>query len=161
MGTRCGDIDPAIVNFIMEKENLSTSQINDIMNKKSGVLGISKVSSDFRDVETEASKGNENAIIALETYYKKVKKYIGAYMAEMGNVDAIVFTAGLGENSSSARLEICSNMEGIGIEMDAKENDMRGEEKIVSKPSSKIKVLVIPSNEELMIARDTLEIIKG
>ncbi len=161
MGTRCGDIDPAIVNFIMEKENLSTSQINDIMNKKSGVLGISKVSSDFRDVETEASKGNENAIIALETYYKKVKKYIGAYMAEMGNVDAIVFTAGLGENSSSARLEICSNMEGIGIEMDAKENDMRGEEKIVSKPSSKIKVLVIPTNEELMIARDTLEIIKG
>ncbi len=161
MGTRCGDIDPAIVNFIMEKENLTTSQINDIMNKKSGVLGISKVSSDFRDVEKEAAKGNENAMIALETYYKKVKKYIGAYMAEMGNVDAIVFTAGLGENSSSARLAICGGMEGIGIEMDEKENDMRGEEKIVSTPSSKIKVLVIPTNEELMIARDTLEIIKG
>ena len=161
MGTRCGDIDPAMVTFLMEKENLSTAQINDVMNKKSGVLGISKVSSDFRDVETEAEKGNENAKIALETYYKKVKKYIGAYMAEMGSVDAIVFTAGLGENSSSARLAICGGMEGIGIEIDAKENDMRGEEKVVSKPSSKISVLVVPTNEELMIARDTLEIVKS
>ena len=161
MGTRCGDIDPAMVTFLMEKENLSTAQINDVMNKKSGVLGISKVSSDFRDIETEAEKGNENAKIALETYYKKVKKYIGAYMAEMGSVDAIVFTAGLGENSSSARLAICGGMEGIGIEIDAKENDMRGEEKVVSKSSSKISVLVVPTNEELMIARDTLEIVKS
>ncbi len=161
MGTRCGDIDPAVVTFLMEKENLSSGQANDVMNKKSGVLGISKVSSDFRDIETEAEKGNENAQIALETYYKRVKKYIGSYMAEMGRVDAIVFTAGLGENSYSARQAICEGMQGIGIEIDVKENEIRGEEKVVSTTSSKVAVLVVPTNEELMIARDTLEIVKS
>lgn len=160
MGTRCGDIDPAIVTFLMEKENLNPSQINDVLNKKSGVLGLSEVSSDFRDIEKEAEKGNENASIALETYYKRVKKYIGAYMAEMGYVDAIVFTAGLGENSKDARLEICSGMEKIGISIDKTLNDIRGEERVISANDSKVKVLIVPTNEELMIARDTVNLIK-
>ena len=161
MGTRCGDIDPAIVTYLMEKENLSTSQMNDILNKKSGVLGMSMVSSDFRDIEKEADASNEHALIALETYYKRVKKYIGSYMAEMGSVDAIVFTAGLGENSAQAREEICSNMHQLGIEIDLEANNVRGEEKIISTQASKIKVLTIPTNEELMIGRDTLEIINN
>lgn len=161
MGTRCGDIDPAIVTYLMEKENLSASQMNDVMNKKSGVLGMSMVSSDFRDIEKEADASNEHAQIALETYYKRVKKYIGAYMAEMGSVDAIVFTAGLGENSAQAREEICSNMQQLGIEIDLDANNVRGEEKIISTSSSKITVLTIPTNEELMIGRDTLEIVNS
>lgn len=160
MGTRCGDIDPAIVTFLMEKEGLNTSQINDVMNKKSGVLGLSGVSSDFRDIEQEEEKGNEKAITALETYYKKVKKYVGAYMAELGHVDAVVFTAGLGENSKVARLEVCKGMEPLGIEVDEKKNDVRGEERVISTDASKIKVLIVPTNEELMIARDTLNLVR-
>lgn len=159
MGTRCGDIDPAIVSFLMEKENLSLAQINEVMNKKSGVLGLSQVSSDFRDIEAEEAKGNLRAKIALEAYYKRVKKYIGAYMAEMGSVDAIVFTAGLGENSKVARLEICKGMQALGIEVDEQKNDIRGEERIISTDASKVKVLVVPTNEELMIARDTVRLI--
>lgn len=159
MGTRCGDIDPAIVTFLMEKENLTIAQINDVMNKKSGVLGISGVSSDFRDIEQAASNDNERAQVALETYYKTVKKYIGAYMAEMGSLDAIIFTAGLGENSAEARAEICKGMEALGIEIDDEKNNVRGKEQIISSDSSKIKVLVIPTNEELMIARETLEVL--
>ncbi|MGL5439063.1 MAG: acetate/propionate family kinase [Filifactoraceae bacterium] len=160
MGTRCGDIDPAIVAFVMEKEKLSIAQMNDVMNKKSGVLGISGVSSDFRDIEGAAEAGNKRAKVALETYYKRVKKYIGAYMAEMGGADAIVFTAGLGENSIDAREIICSGMEAMGIVVDKDANKVRGKEKIVSTADSKIKVLVIPTNEELMIARDTLQLVK-
>jgi len=159
MGTRCGDIDPAIVTFLMEKENLSISQINDVMNKKSGVLGISGVSSDFRDIEQAAADNNERAKVALETYYKTVKKYIGSYMAEMGSLDAIIFTAGLGENSSEARAEICKDMQALGIEVDSEKNNVRGKEQIISSDASKIKVLVIPTNEELMIARETLEVL--
>lgn len=159
MGTRCGDIDPAIVTFLMEKENLSISQINDVMNKKSGVLGISGVSSDFRDIEQAAADNNERAKVALETYYKTVKKYIGSYMAEMGSLDAIIFTAGLGENSSEARAEICRDMQALGIEVDSERNNVRGKEQIISSDASKIKVLVIPTNEELMIARETLEVL--
>lgn len=159
MGTRCGDIDPAIVTFLMEKENLSISQINDVMNKKSGVLGISGVSSDFRDIEQAAAENNERATVALETYYKTVKKYIGSYMAEMGSLDAIIFTAGLGENSSEARAEICKDMQALGIEIDSEKNNVRGKERIISSDDSKIKVLVIPTNEELMIARETLEVL--
>ncbi|MBP2026980.1 acetate kinase [Acetoanaerobium pronyense] len=159
MGTRCGDIDPAIVTFLMEKENLSISQINDVMNKKSGVLGISGVSSDFRDIEQAAADNNERAKVALETYYKTVKKYIGSYMAEMGSLDAIIFTAGLGENSSEARAEICKDMQALGIEVDSERNNVRGKEQIISSDASKIKVLVIPTNEELMIARETLEVL--
>ncbi|MDO4719678.1 MAG: acetate kinase [Peptostreptococcaceae bacterium] len=160
MGTRCGDMDPAIVTFLMEKENLTPAQVNDLMNKNSGVFGLSGVSSDFRDIEQAESQGDEKAKIALETYYKRVKKYIGAYMAEMGHVDAIVFTAGLGENSKEARFEICKGMESIGIKVDPQKNDVRGEERIISSDDSKIKVLTIPTNEELMIAKDTLRLVQ-
>ncbi|MGP1488020.1 MAG: acetate kinase [Peptoanaerobacter stomatis] len=160
MGTRTGDMDPAIVTFLMEKEKLSAKDVDSIMNKKSGVLGLSGVSSDFRDIEQEAEKGNERAQIALDCFHNRVKKYIGAYMAELGHVDAIVFTAGLGENSAESREEICKGMEFLGIELDTEENKVRGKEKIVSKESSKIKIMVIPTNEELVIARDTLALIK-
>jgi len=160
MGTRCGDMDPAIVTFLMKKLNLDADGINDVMNKKSGVFGMSGVSSDFRDIEKAASEGNERAAIALETYYKRVKKYIGSYMAEMGGVDVIVFTAGLGENSIDAREEICGGLERLGISIDKVENKVRGKEKIISSTDSAVKVLCIPTNEEVMIARDTLELVK-
>ncbi len=159
MGTRSGDMDPAIVTFLMGKLNIGAAEVNDIMNKKSGVLGISGVSSDFRDIEKAASEGNERAKLALETYYKRVKKYIGAYMAEMGGVDAIVFTAGLGENSIDARKEICSGLEGLGIVIDDARNNVRGKDTLVSSDSSKVAVFCIPTNEELMIARDTKELV--
>lgn len=159
MGTRCGDMDPAIVTFLMKKLNLDADGINDVMNKKSGVFGISGVSSDFRDIEKAAEEGNERAIVALETYYKRVKKYIGAYMAEMGGVDAIIFTAGLGENSIDAREIICSGLERLGIEIDKEANKVRGKEKLVSSEASKVKVLCIATNEELMIARDTMALV--
>jgi len=160
MGTRCGDMDPAIVTFLMKKLNLDADGINDVMNKQSGVFGMSGVSSDFRDIENAAEEGNTRAAIALETYYKRVKKYIGAYMAEMGGVDVIVFTAGLGENSVDARLEICGGLEKFGIVMDKEANNVRGKERIISTVDSAVKVLCIPTNEEVMIARDTLALVK-
>lgn len=160
MGTRCGDMDPAIVTFLMKKLNLDADGINDVMNKQSGVFGMSGVSSDFRDIENAAEEGNARAAIALETYYKRVKKYIGAYMAEMGGVDVIVFTAGLGENSVDARLEICGGLEKFGIVMDKEANNVRGKERIISTVDSAVKVLCIPTNEEVMIARDTLALVK-
>ncbi|BEP29418.1 acetate/propionate family kinase [Helicovermis profundi] len=160
MGTRCGDIDPAIVTFIMEKENLDIKGINNLMNKKSGVLGISGISSDFRDIEDAAADGNERATLALNTFDLRVKKYIAAYAAVMGGVDAVIFTAGLGENSADNRKNICSNLEFMGIEIDEELNKVRGKEAIVNKEGSAVKVMVIPTNEELMIARDTLELLK-
>ncbi|KAB3531426.1 acetate/propionate family kinase [Alkaliphilus serpentinus] len=160
MGTRCGDIDPAIVTFIMEKEHISSSDVNNIMNKKSGVLGISGVSNDFRDIEGAAASGNERAQLALDVYYKRVKKYIGAYAAEMGGLDAVIFTAGLGENSPETREEVCNNLDFLGIKIDAGKNKVRGKETIVSTEDSKVKVLLIPTNEELMIARETKELLK-
>lgn len=160
MGTRCGDIDPQIITFIMAKYRLSLEEMNNIMNKKSGVLGISGVSSDFRDIEDAAAKGNERAALALDIFHDKVRKYIGAYATVLGRVDAVVFTAGLGENSKSSRAEICKNLEFMGIEIDEKKNDIRGEEAVISADGSKVKVLVIPTNEELMIARDTLALSK-
>lgn len=160
MGTRCGDIDPAIVTFIMDKENLTTEEANNLLNKKSGVFGISGVSSDFRDIEDAAADGNKRAQLALDSFDIRVKKYIAAYTAIMGGADAIVFTAGLGENSAINRASICEGLEFMGVELDLEENNMRGKEKIVSKPESKVKVLVVPTNEELMIARDTLELVK-
>ncbi|KGG81135.1 acetate kinase [Caloranaerobacter azorensis H53214] len=155
MGTRCGDIDPAIVTFLMEKENMSISEVNNLLNKKSGVLGISGVSSDFRDIEEAAAKGNERAQLALDKFTSRVKKYIGAYAAIMGGVDVIVFTAGLGENSPETREAICEGLEFMGIEIDKDKNKVRGKETIVSTENSKVKVLVVPTNEELMIARET------
>ncbi|MBN2796828.1 MAG: acetate kinase [Clostridia bacterium] len=160
MGTRSGDIDPAIVTYIMEKENLSTDEVNNLLNKKSGVYGISGVSSDFRDIEDAAADGNKRAQLALDSFDLRVKKYIAAYAAILGGVDALVFTAGLGENSAMNRESICQNLEFMGVEIDAEENKVRGKEKIVSKPSSKVKVMVVPTNEELMIARDTLALLK-
>ena len=159
MGTRSGDIDPAIVTFLMSKLQVDAATLNDIINKKSGVLGISGVSSDFRDIEKAADEGNERAKLALDTYYKRVKKYIGAYMAEMGGVDAIVFTAGLGENSIVAREEICSNLQAFGIEIDKERNNVRGKDTLVSTDASKVAVFCIPTNEELVIARDTKELV--
>ncbi|MCT4565044.1 MAG: acetate kinase [Maledivibacter sp.] len=160
MGTRCGDLDPAIVTFIMEKEGLDINGMNNLLNKKSGVLGISGVSSDFRDIEGAAADGNERAQLALDKFNSRVKKYIAGYAAVMGGVDAVVFTAGLGENSASNRLEICSGLEFMGINIDEEKNNVRGKDAIVSADDSKVKVLVVPTNEELMIAKDTVELLK-
>ena len=160
MGTRCGDIDPAIIPFIMKKENLDADGVDKLMNKESGVYGMTGISSDFRDISTAAAEGNQKAIDALDAYHKRVKKYIGAYAAEMNGVDAIVFTAGLGENGIEDRLAIDSNLEVLGVKMDAEANNVRGKETVISAADSKVKVLLIPTNEELMIARDTLELVK-
>ena len=160
MGTRCGDIDPAIIPFIMKKENLDADGVDKLMNKESGVYGMTGISSDFRDICDAAAEGNQQAIDALDAYHKRVKKYIGAYAAEMNGVDAIVFTAGLGENGIDDRLAIASNLEVLGVKMDAEANNVRGKERVISAADSKVKVLLIPTNEELMIARDTLELVK-
>lgn len=160
MGTRCGDIDPAIIPFIMKKENLDAAGIDKLMNKESGVYGMTGISSDFRDIGEAAAKGDKKAIDALDAYHKRVKKYIGAYAAEMNGVDAIVFTAGLGENGIEDRLAIASDLEVLGVKMDVEANKVRGEETVISAADSKVKVLLIPTNEELMIARDTVELVK-
>ncbi|MBK5245890.1 MAG: acetate kinase [Peptostreptococcaceae bacterium] len=160
MGTRSGDIDPAISTFISDKENLKPGEINDILNKKSGVLGISGVSSDFRDLETAAEDGNERAILALKVFAHKVRFYIGAYIAEMNGVDAIIFTAGVGENDIGMRDIICSELENLGIKIDLLKNKVRGKETILSADDSRIKIMLIPTNEELMIARDTFNLCK-
>ena len=159
MGTRCGSIDPAIIAFIMEKENKTVEEVNNILNKRSGVLGISGVSSDFRDLEQAAEKGDYNAKLAIEVFAYKVKKFIGSYSAVMNGVDVIVFTAGLGENSVSMRERICSGLDYLGLELDPEANNVRGKEAIISKPGCKVKAVVIPTNEELMIARETVKIV--
>lgn len=159
MGTRSGDIDPAIVTFIREKENLAPGEFNEILNKKSGVLGISGVSSDFRDLMAAAEEGNERAMLALKVFAKRVRFYIGAYIAEMNGVDAIVFTAGVGENSMPIRDIICNDMGNLGIKLDVVKNKIRGKETIISRDDSPVKILLIPTNEELMIARDTKNIV--
>ena len=159
MGTRSGDIDPAIINFISQKEGLSVSEIDNILNKKSGVFGISGVSSDFRDLENAQKEGNMRADLALKVFAKRVKKYIGAYLAELNGADAIVFTAGVGENDIKMREMICEDMDFLGIKLCKTRNDVRGKETVISTDDSKIKVLLIPTNEELMIARDTRDLI--
>jgi acetate kinase len=158
MGTRCGSIDPAVVPFMMEKENLSTREVDTLMNKKSGVLGISGVSNDFREIDEAASQGNERAELALEVFSYKVKKVIGEYSAVLDYPDAIVFTAGVGENSASIRNRILSGLENFGIKIDQEKNKIRGQEIDIATPDSKIRILVIPTNEELTIARDTKDI---
>jgi len=165
MGTRCGDIDPTILSYIQHKENLTEEQVLEVMNKKSGVLGISGISSDFRDLEEAAINGNARARLALEIFAHKVRFYIGAYMAEMNGVDAIVFTAGLGENSNVMRRYICSEMGNLGIKLDLNKNDSLGRNMdadgvVISTEDSKVKIIAIPTNEELVIARDTNEITK-
>lgn len=160
MGTRSGDLDPAIVTYIKEKENMTDTEINDVLNKKSGVLGISGVSSDFRDIEAAVEAGNERAALALRMFAQKVRFYIGAYIAEMNGVDAIVFTAGVGENDISIREIICTDLGNLGIKLDPIKNKVKGQETIISTDDSKVKLLLIPTNEELMIARDTYELSK-
>ncbi|MDO4393722.1 MAG: acetate kinase [Bacillota bacterium] len=159
MGTRSGDIDPAIVEFIAEKEDIPVQDVNTILNKKSGILGISGVSSDMRDVIEEAEKGNERAMLAMKAFAHRVRFYIGAYIAEMNGVDAIVFTAGVGENSIPMRDIICNDMGNLGVKLDVVKNKVRGKELIISRDDSPVKVLLIPTNEELMIARDTYDIV--
>lgn len=161
MGTRCGDLDPAILPFIMDKENLSTEEINTLINKKSGVLGISGVSSDFRDIEEARDQGNKRAKLALDIFEKRVRGYIGSYMTELDHVDAIVFTAGVGENSIEMRESIVAGLKSLGIKLDPERNNVRGEDKLISSDDSAIKVFVIPTNEELMIARDTKELVEA
>lgn len=161
MGTRCGDIDPAIVTYIRQKENLPQGAANEILNKKSGVLGISGVSSDFRDLEAAVEEGNERAALALKIFAQKVKGYIGSYIAEMNGVDAIIFTAGVGENDIGMREMICQNMGNLGIKMDVLKNNVRGKETDFATEDSKVRLLLIPTNEELMIARDTYQIAKA
>ncbi len=155
MGTRCGDIDPAIVTFLMNKKNMTAEEVDNLMNKKSGVLGISGVSSDFRDIEEAAEQGNKRAQLALDKFAYVVRKYIGSYAAAMGGLDVLIFTAGLGENSAPARCQICEGLEFLGVKVDLTKNNVRGKEVDVSAEDSKVKVFVIPTNEELMIARDT------
>ncbi|MGI5839144.1 MAG: acetate/propionate family kinase [bacterium] len=158
MGTRCGDVDPAIIPFLMDKENMTIDTINNILYKKSGLLGLSGVSSDMRDIEAAAAEGNVRAETALEVFAYNVRKFIGAYAAAMGGVDAIVFTAGIGENARNMRLRICRGLGFLGIEIDAALNECQGIEKEISRPGAKVKVYVIPTNEELMIAREAREI---
>ena len=160
MGTRSGDMDPAICDFICQKEGLTSAEMNTVLNKKSGVLGMSGVSSDFRDVEAAANEGNHRAAAALDAFYYRVAKYIGAYTAAMNGVDAIAFTAGVGENNIGGRAEICKYLSYLGTEIDSDKNNVRGEERIISKDGSKVTLMAIPTNEELAIARQTLELVK-
>ena len=160
MGTRCGDIDAAILPFLMRKENLNADQLDAMMNKQSGVYGMTGISSDFRDIEDAAAAGDEKAQVALDAYAQRVKKYIGSYAAEMNGVDAVVFTAGVGENGIDMREMIASNMEFLGMKLDKEANKVRGKERVISTEDSKVKILLIPTNEELMIARDTLALVK-
>lgn len=161
MGTRSGSIDPAIIPFLMKELNLSIDEVNDILNKKSGVYGISGVSSDFRDIEKAAGEGNNRARLSLDVFYYKVKKFIGSYCAAMGGVDCIVFTAGLGENSPTMRKAVCDGLEFLGVEFDTERNNVRGKAALISTDNSKTKVYVIPTDEELMIAKDTEKLIQG
>ena len=160
MGTRSGDLDPAVVTYIEEKDGISASEINNILNKESGVLGVSGVSSDFRDLEDAAKEGNERAQVALDMFTTRTKRYIAGYMAEIEKVDAIVFTGGIGENSIEMREEILKGFEQFGIKIDQEANKVRGGEHVISTEDSKVKVMVIATNEELMIARDTQDLVK-
>ncbi len=159
MGTRSGSIDPSLVTILAEKENVTPAQMVDILNKKSGYQGISGETSDQRDLGEAAEKGNKRAILALDIQRYQIKKYIGGYAAAMGGVDAIIFCGGIGENDIDVRKAVCSDMEWMGVKLDEKANDMRGQEKKISTADSKVEVWVIPTNEELMIARDTKSVV--
>jgi acetate kinase len=159
MGTRVGDIDAGALTFIMEKEEIGREVANILVNKFSGMLGITGVSSDMREIEDAAAKGNERAILGLEMFAYRVKKYIGSYAAAMGGVDVIVFTGGIGENGPETRFDICSELEFMGVELDSDKNKVRGKETIISKDNTKVKVIVVPTNEELVIAQDTKVIV--
>ncbi|GAB4116823.1 MAG: acetate kinase [Candidatus Caldatribacteriota bacterium] len=161
MGTRCGDLDPAIIPFLMEKEQLSIAEIHRIIYKESGFLGLSEgISSDNRDLAEKASQGDEKAIRTLSVLHYGIKKYIGAYAAAMGGLDVVVFTGGIGENYIKGRAEVCQGLEFLGVRIDAEKNRVKSEEAIISQEDSRVKVMVIPTNEEWMIARDTAEILR-
>ena len=160
MGTRVGDVDPGALVYIMLKHNLSAADLQKIINKESGMLGISGISSDMREIEAAVNNGDERATLGLDMYQQRILKYIGAYAAEMGGVDIIVFTGGVGENQGPLRRDVCAPLAFMGVEIDPVANEVRGEEKVISTPASKVKVVVIPTDEELMIARDTEAIVK-
>ena len=160
MGTRSGDLDAGIMEYLMNKYGMDIHEMLNILNKKSGVQGVSGVSSDFRDLTDAGEKGNQRATLAVDMFNYGVKKYIGAYAAAMGGVDAIIFTAGVGENSAEQRMAIASGLEFMGVKMDEDANKCRGEERVISAADSKVKVLLIPTNEELMIAMDTASLVK-
>lgn len=161
MGTRCGSIDPGVIPFIADHEDLDVAGISNLINKESGLYGISGISSDYRDVQEAAQKGNSDAELALDMFHYDVKKFIGTYMATLGGLETIIFTGGIGENAINARKEICKGLEGLGIEIDeTKNNATMGEENVISTADSKVRVCVIPTNEEVMIARDTFSLVK-
>ena len=156
MGTRSGDVDPAVLQFVMNKEGMDINEMLNILNKKSGIYGMTNgISSDFRDIEKAKAEGNHLAEVALDAFYYRVAKYIGAYTAAMNGVDAIAFTAGVGENDKVARKTICGYLGFMGVAIDDEANDIRGEERVISTADSKVKVMLIPTNEELAIARET------
>jgi len=159
MGTRAGDLDAGILEYLMNKYGMDIKEMVSILNKKSGVQGVSGVSSDFRDLENAFAEGNARAGLAVDMFNYGVKKLIGSYAAAMGGVDAIIFTAGVGENSKSQRMAITSGLEFMGVKMDEEANNIRGEERVISAADSKVKVLLIPTNEELMIAMDTAALV--
>ena len=160
MGTRSGDLDPSVITFLMNKENLTANEVIEILNKESGVYGISGISPDFRDIEEAAANGNERAILALDIYAYLVAQFIAKYIVSMSGIDTIVFTAGVGERGPETRKDICNYLKCFGVEIDEKVNDCKGEEIKISTDNSKVSVYVVPTNEELMIARETLELIK-
>lgn len=160
MGSRCGDIDPSAVTYLMDKTGMKPQEMADFLNKESGVLGITGISSDMREIENADKEGNERAHLALEMYNYRIKKYIGAYAAAMNGVDIIVFTAGVGENQEGVRWDSCADMEYLGIKMDAERNHCRGEERVLSTDDSKVKVVLVPTDEEIVIARDTMKLVK-
>ena len=161
MGTRAGNIDPAIIEFLAEHENMDAHEVINILNKKSGMLGISGVSSDFRDLDAAVADGNARAALAKDMFNLSVKKIIGSYVAEMGGVDAIIFTAGVGENDRSVRWDVCEHLEYLGIKIDPEKNKYRGKQMDISIDWARVRVLVIPTNEELMIAKDTERLVNA
>ena len=162
MGTRCGSVDASAITYIGENEGMSYAELNAMMNKKSGVMGMTGLSSDMRDIDNAYDAGNEKAIVARDMYYNRVKKFVGEYAAEMGGVDLVIFTGGVGENSADLRRYVCHNMEFMGIALNDAVNDVtRGVNTIISTPESKVKVAVIATNEELVIATDTYNLTKN
>ncbi|MFQ6042419.1 MAG: acetate kinase, partial [Candidatus Poribacteria bacterium] len=161
MGTRCGDIDPALVFFLMDRLGMSFQQVDDLLNKESGLLGLSGNSRDVRDLFKASINGDKRSKLALKIFCYRVRKYIGAYAAAMGDLNAVIFTAGIGENECQIREDICEGLEFIGMELDAEKNKSDEREKFINTDNSKVKILVVPTNEELLIARDTLEIVSG
>lgn len=160
MGTRCGDVDAGALAFIMDKEKLDAKGVSDLINKQSGVMGLSGISSDMREIEAAVAEGDKKAIMALNVYNYRIKKYIGAYAAAMGGCDILVWTGGVGENQWGTRRVVCENMEYMGMKLDVQKNDhMRGEEMVISTPDSKVTIIVVPTDEEFMIASDTMDVL--